>query len=180
MEVPVAVPLRVPSSETRRRPAYDEEEIDIGAAAIASAPLIQNPDLLGLGLSPPSEIPSVSRFLGRSRNHAPDGVHVSILSSSPQSIKSRAENEPPLNPISESPHQPRRGTSYDLKHSKNTGRPSDGRKRENSSSATFFGGDDVEGDLGYAAASGMENATRKVIVERLETVKSNNPVFSWC
>jgi phosphatidylinositol 4-kinase type 2 len=40
--------------------------------------------------------------------------------------------------------------------------------------------DDVEGDLGYAAAEGMEGNQRKVIVERLEPVKSKNPVFTWC
>ncbi|KAF8439234.1 phosphatidylinositol 3 and 4-kinase-domain-containing protein [Terfezia claveryi] len=177
MEVPVAVPLRVPSSEAPCQQTYDEEEeIDIGATAVASAPSIQNPDVLGLGLSPPSDIPSAGRFqIGRSRISAPEEVQVSILSSSPQSIKSRPPNEPPLNTIPESLRQPQRGTSYDSRHSKNTG-----RKRGNSISAAFFGGDDVEGDLGYAAASDMENATRKVIVERLETVKANNPVFSWC
>ncbi|KAL2015497.1 hypothetical protein VTK56DRAFT_5352 [Thermocarpiscus australiensis] len=36
------------------------------------------------------------------------------------------------------------------------------------------------GDLGYAAATGMEGNLRKVIVERLEPVKSRNPVFTWC
>ncbi|KAL8868810.1 MAG: hypothetical protein Q9174_004738 [Haloplaca sp. 1 TL-2023] len=40
--------------------------------------------------------------------------------------------------------------------------------------------DDLEGDLGYAAAEGMEGNQRKVIVERLETVKSKHPVFTWC
>lgn len=40
--------------------------------------------------------------------------------------------------------------------------------------------EDVEGDLGYAAAEGMENNRRRVIVERLEPVKSKNPVFTWC
>ncbi|OAA59558.1 phosphatidylinositol 4-kinase type 2 subunit [Niveomyces insectorum RCEF 264] len=39
---------------------------------------------------------------------------------------------------------------------------------------------DDEGDLGFAAAAGMENNRRKVIVERLEPVKSKNPVFTWC
>jgi hypothetical protein len=43
-----------------------------------------------------------------------------------------------------------------------------------------YDGDDLEGDLGYAAAEGMEGNQRKVIVERLETVKSKNPVFTWC
>lgn len=41
-------------------------------------------------------------------------------------------------------------------------------------------GDELEGDLGYAAAEGMEGNRRKVIVERLEPVKSKNPVFTWC
>jgi hypothetical protein len=39
-------------------------------------------------------------------------------------------------------------------------------------------GDD--GDLGYAAAATQENSTRRVIVERLEVVKSRQPFFSWC
>ncbi|CAK7226227.1 Phosphatidylinositol 4-kinase LSB6 [Sporothrix bragantina] len=42
------------------------------------------------------------------------------------------------------------------------------------------GDEDVEGDLGYAAAEGMENNRRRVIVERLEPVKTKNPVFTWC
>ncbi|KAK3905704.1 phosphatidylinositol 3 and 4-kinase-domain-containing protein [Staphylotrichum tortipilum] len=46
------------------------------------------------------------------------------------------------------------------------------------------GGEEEEemegGDLGYAAASGMEGNRRKVIVERLEMVKGRNPVFTWC
>jgi hypothetical protein len=41
--------------------------------------------------------------------------------------------------------------------------------------------DELEGgDLGYAAATGMEGNRRKVIVERLEAVKTRNPVFTWC
>lgn len=43
-----------------------------------------------------------------------------------------------------------------------------------------YDGDDLEGDLGYAAAEDREGNQRKVIVERLETVKSKNPVFTWC
>ncbi|KAK0629976.1 phosphatidylinositol 3 and 4-kinase-domain-containing protein [Bombardia bombarda] len=46
---------------------------------------------------------------------------------------------------------------------------------------SFFEDDaELEGDLGYAAAEGMEGNQRKVIVERLEPVKSKNPVFTWC
>lgn len=43
-----------------------------------------------------------------------------------------------------------------------------------------FGDDDLEGDLGYSAASDMEGHKRKVIVERLETVKGSTPFFTWC
>lgn len=44
------------------------------------------------------------------------------------------------------------------------------------------GGEDdlLEGDLGYAAAEGQMGNQRKVIVERLEAVKTSNPVFTWC
>ena len=40
--------------------------------------------------------------------------------------------------------------------------------------------DELEGDLGYAAAEDQEGNRRKVIVERLEMVKGRNPVFTWC
>lgn len=41
-------------------------------------------------------------------------------------------------------------------------------------------GDNDEGDLGFSAAEDMEGSRRKVIVERLEAVKSKPPVFTWC
>jgi phosphatidylinositol 4-kinase type 2 len=44
----------------------------------------------------------------------------------------------------------------------------------------YYATDDLEGDLGYAAAEGQMGNQRKVIVERLEAVKSRNPVFTWC
>ncbi|KAI0161660.1 phosphatidylinositol 3 and 4-kinase-domain-containing protein [Hypoxylon sp. FL1284] len=50
--------------------------------------------------------------------------------------------------------------------------------------AGFYGededDDDMDGDLGYAAAETMDGNRRKVIVERLETVKARSPVFTWC
>lgn len=63
------------------------------------------------------------------------------------------------------------------------------RQRSNSTRSGFapFGRrpslvyeDDDAGDIGYAAATDMERHRRKVIVERLEAVKSRNPVFTWC
>ncbi|KAL7276503.1 Phosphatidylinositol 4-kinase LSB6 [Rhizina undulata] len=71
MEVPIAVPLRVPSTESRRRREADlerdlaEEEMDIGFG-VASAPLPREHDLLGISPPPRSEIPSSVR-LGMSR-----------------------------------------------------------------------------------------------------------------
>ena len=43
-----------------------------------------------------------------------------------------------------------------------------------------MGDDELEGDLGYAAANDLEGHKRKVIVERLETVKGGTPFFTWC
>ena len=178
MEVPVAVPLRVPSLEACRRSTSEEgiqEEMDIGAA-VSSAPLPLNHDLLGLGLSPPSDIPSAGRFsINRPQNTTQDEVQASVLSDSTQSNKS-------LQDEFEASHSPRaqQRRSYDRKNTKNGNIMRGGRRRGTSLTASLFGGDDAEGDLGYAAASDMENAKKKVIMERLETVKANNPVFSWC
>lgn len=61
-----------------------------------------------------------------------------------------------------------------------------GRRNSNTIAQQLYrqGDDDhddaLEGDLGYAAAEGMEGNQRKVIVERLEPVKTRNPVFTWC
>ena len=57
-----------------------------------------------------------------------------------------------------------------------------GRKRNLSFTARAMSDyeDEDEGDLGYSAARDMEGNRKKVIVERLETVKTRNPVFTWC
>ncbi len=60
-----------------------------------------------------------------------------------------------------------------------------GAYRRNSDGLSQDGDHDEDGeleggDLGYAAATGMEGNRRKVIVERLEMVKGRNPVFTWC
>ncbi|KAI5294773.1 phosphatidyl inositol kinase, partial [Ascosphaera acerosa] len=60
-------------------------------------------------------------------------------------------------------------------------RDRDARYDQDAARGLLFNADDLEGDLGYAAAEELERrATRKVIVERLETVHSKNPVFTWC
>jgi hypothetical protein len=57
------------------------------------------------------------------------------------------------------------------------------RRNSNTIAQQYYGDnenytDDLEGDLGYAAAEGQMGNQRKVIVERLEAVKSRNPVFT--
>jgi phosphatidylinositol 4-kinase type 2 len=41
-------------------------------------------------------------------------------------------------------------------------------------------GEEEDGDLGYAAVGESEGSRRKVIVERIEMVKSKRPFFTWC
>ncbi|KAF4126575.1 phosphatidylinositol 4-kinase type 2, partial [Geosmithia morbida] len=53
------------------------------------------------------------------------------------------------------------------------------RRSSGSIAQRLYNGDDLEGDLGYTAAEGQMGNQRKVIVERLEAVKSS-PVFTWC
>ncbi|KAI9816172.1 MAG: phosphatidyl inositol kinase [Pycnora praestabilis] len=194
VDIPVAVPLRPPSAEMRRRREADmnqtieEEEMDISAAN-ASAPIPQH-DLLGLS-SPAVELPNPNRF-SLSRNSSGDirpseevgkeptspvtvdGVSVDRTNSIGE-IKGHARPNHPKSRARVSYEEPRRAQ----------GTPGTRRRRysfstRRGSTALLYADDDLEGDLGYAAAEGMEGNQRKVIVERLETVKSKNPVFSWC
>ncbi|KAK5651554.1 hypothetical protein OQA88_11919 [Cercophora sp. LCS_1] len=229
VDVPIAVPMRVTSSEMRRRTAAessssdmffsataeaDEEEMDIGAANSSSAPV----DLLGLsvGPSPPADLPHPGRFeisvsatpsIAEEPASAPDGtpaqplngtavVSASVPSSTSQS---HLHARPPLPRTSLSHGPPRSLNMYSPERQREHQRrfsfaTAVGRRNSNSIAAHlhgigrhsqdghyygFMGDDDeLEGDLGYAAAEGMEGNRRKVIVERLEPVKTRNPVFT--
>ncbi|ETN37976.1 uncharacterized protein HMPREF1541_07599 [Cyphellophora europaea CBS 101466] len=72
--------------------------------------------------------------------------------------------------------------SRSLPKTGNRGRSNSTRSGMRQASMNYgaVGDDDLEGDLGYAAASDMEGHKRKVIVERLETVKGGTPFFTWC
>jgi phosphatidylinositol 4-kinase type 2 len=196
MEVPVAVRLRMPSSEERCRNEVDlergleEDEMDIGAL-VSSAPTVSEPDLLGF--SPPrSQLPSAVR-LGMTRSTSSetdrrsgggvddefDGVSNDLHSAS-QSIRSEPQSD-------KRPYH-RGRASYDaglvsggVRFNRQW---SSGRGRNGSAGPGFptnlYNDDDDEGDLGYSAVTGSEGARRKVIAERLEAVKSRNPVFTWC
>ena len=192
VDIPVAIPMRVPSNEMRRRRDVDfssrleEEEMDIGTA---NAPVPKQHDLLGL--SPPAnDLPNPNRFDLASNESASDVGQLGP--ESPATVEGvTMDHDAQLFDLQTSRTKPERpGTvrsrtrlSFET-HGKH---PSSGSARRRYSysnrhgnSAVLGDADDLEGDLGYAAAEGMEGHQRKVIVERLETVKSKNPVFTWC
>ena len=195
VDIPVAIPMRVPSAEMRRRrdkdvrKSIEEEEMDISAAN-ASAPQAQH-DLLGLS-SPTADLPNPNRF-DLSRNNS-----TSDLGQFPHGTESPATvHEPLLDQRSEldeakmvhanntRPSATRSKTRLSYEGHRKNANTSSQRRRYSFSArtggASFVGdGDDLEGDLGYSAAEDMEGNQRKVIMERLETVKSKNPVFTWC
>lgn len=195
VDVPVAIPLRSPSRDAYKRRDNlphknvvheDDEEMDI-----AMSHNDDSHDLLNLG-SPGSELPNPNRFeLNSSRP--------------PTETDSVREHERPGSPLSihesyPSQHVDAHTAAKDIAASWNGGyrpgsplsknqRNSETRRphwrgvpssRKSVTPSIVPDGDDLEGDLGYAVAEEMEGNQRRVIVERLETVKSKNPVFTWC
>ena len=213
VDIPIAVPLRVPSMEMKRRRdaelgrGIDEEEMDISTAN-ASASLPQY-DLLGLSFPPTgqtrsSDLPNPGRFSLSRGSSSVDGGRSRDDADGPASPKSFAtvdgsRSEPQIGSgFDRNGHRSTRSetaqtglgissgsrSSYDgpsrrLKMVQGSRRRGGSFSYRRSSNALLYDGDD-EGDLGYAAAEGMDGNRRKVIVERLETVKSKNPVFTWC
>jgi hypothetical protein len=190
VDIPVAVPMRVPSAEMRRRnhPSFQkdlQEEMDISTAN-ASAP---QPDLLSLA-SPAGELPSPNRFELASPRASEDasGIQSPELPSGLMTVTNALrEGKSGQVKFSQRPtmNHSRNRMSYDGPSRSNSHTPRiEGRRfsfsTRNKRVPMMYDGDDLEGDLGYAAAEGMEGNQRKVIVERLETVKSKNPVFTWC
>ena len=194
VDIPVAMPMHAPSSEMRHRREADlsnsvHEEMDISAAN-GSAP---QPDLLSFA-SPPADLPNPNRF--ELSNASPRPSEESSRLMSPQSPSEIMNGSFPEGwnsksaqvAFTERPKHARRSLTRLSYNGPNRSNPQTPR-RENrrfsfstrrGSNPHMYDGDDLEGDLGYAAAEGMEGNRRKVIVERLETVKSKNPVFTWC
>lgn len=185
VDIPVAIPLHVPSTKMQRQATdYDQdEEMDISAAA-ASEPGPQA-DLLNFG-SPTNELPNPNRFelsrdqssaeLARAGAGSPGTMRsedYGSLDGTGDLSKDLARSWATLPPRPEGSSKPSR--SVPRRHRKQSS-----LSDSSVTNAFIFGRDDLEGDLGYAAAEGMEGNERKVIVERLETVKSRNPVFTWC
>jgi hypothetical protein len=155
------------------------------STANASAP---QPDLLSLA-SPPAELPNPNRFELASPRASEDASGIQSPESPSALMNSSALREVKngLVKFSERPtmSHSRSRMSYDGPSRSNSYTPRLENRRfsfstRNKRLPMMYDGDDLEGDLGYAAAEGMEGNQRKVIVERLETVKSKNPVFTWC
>jgi phosphatidylinositol 4-kinase type 2 len=186
VEIPIAVPLRAPSAEMRRkqlpgRPQrLDEEQEEMDITAVSTPPQKPQADLLLS--SPPLESGRENRF-----NLSRDSSSLDVR---------RTDNGTPTHPASAN------GVSWDSRNLLETknGRPAhrsrisydaprsnpqEGRKHQRRFSLTHrrdmdeYGSGD-EGDLGYAANEDNEGNRKKVIVERLEMVKGRNPVFTWC
>ncbi|EGC49606.1 phosphatidylinositol 4-kinase [Histoplasma capsulatum var. duboisii H88] len=195
VDIPVAIPLRVPSTEMHKRRALDREQEEMDISTAISSDSGAHRDLLNLG-SPPHELPNPNRFALSRDGRIPTGTGGrSEVSGSPTSLGDLSyanfdgigEDEDrdlaaswatvPAPATASSRSRPKLATdSKQAAHRKNAASVAHRR----GSVSFMFGGDDLEGDLGYAAAEEMEGNERKVIVERLEAVKSKNPVFTWC
>ncbi|KAH7072107.1 phosphatidylinositol 3 and 4-kinase-domain-containing protein [Paraphoma chrysanthemicola] len=185
VEIPIAVPLRAPSAEMRRKQQHartqrlNEEHEEMDITAVATPPQKPQNDLL-LN-SPPLDAAHENRFnlsrdsssldVRRTENGGPtspatvNGVYWSsqIMADSANgrpAHRSRMSYDAPRKGAPE----PRKQRRFSLTHRRET---------------DDYGFDD-EGDLGYAANEDMEGNRKKVIVERLEMVKGRNPVFTWC
>ncbi|KAI0098211.1 hypothetical protein GGR51DRAFT_433730 [Nemania sp. FL0031] len=191
VDVPVAVPMRMASSDMRRKAEPElhgtiQEEMDIGAANSSSRPTNHGEDLLGLS----SPLPHPGRFelTTSPRAQSPEGLENGSVPSSWNEDQTR----PSISQVgARSSYQgPTRSEFQGISQQKYRHFSfTSGRRHSNTIAQQMYDHtqgyeyttqDDGEGDLGYAAAEGMEGNRRKVIVERLETVKAKNPVFSWC
>jgi phosphatidylinositol 4-kinase type 2 len=199
VDIPVAVPMSRPSEEMRQQAkdlqarrhsgkqdkTEQHEEMDI-SAAYASAPAKPQPDLLGFGGVTP-EFELNDNPFNSSRQNSSDPIPQVRQSSEtslaqsldvPSSTSLLGAQTRPIVLRSNTICPPR--MSYDI--------PSTRRPRNRPSFAVHgialgdHDDDDEggEGDLGFGAARDQEGSRRKVIVERLEMVKSKPPVFTWC
>jgi len=191
VEVPVAVPLRDPSPEMRRREEQRvreaQEEMDI-SSALSSTPQPQH-DLLG---SPRSEFPPTggSPFNISRQSSSMDVTRPSLELNgaplSPDSINMLADGSPSRKPRGQYSSRPihKALMSFDDPRTFRDRMTSRSRRLSLSNRRTttpfLVPEDDAEGDLGYSAAEDRESNRKRVIVERLEPVKSKNPVFTWC
>lgn len=173
----------------KARPSAEHEEMDI--TALSTPP--QKPQGELLMSSPPLDLANSNRF-NLSRESSSMDVSQSIDSTrepvSPATVQavpwSSREIQESSNTMGNGRPNHRARMSYDEPRTFRRYRGGPDHRRRFSYSARFSnnhllaGDDDLEGDLGYAANEDLEGNQKCVIVERLEMVKSKNPVFTWC
>lgn len=200
VDIPVAVPMNRPSEEMRQqakdlhaRPTdireEPHEEMDI-SAAYASAPAKPQLDLLGLGGSSPEREANENPFNHSRQNSSDlipqirqDTTDIPLAQSMdvPSSASLLGRSNRPIALRSTTISQPR--MSYDVPSTRRMWDHGKARRSSFTVRRGPYGDEDDEegeGDLGFGAARDQENSRRKVIVERLEMVKSKPPVFTWC
>lgn len=192
VDIPVAIPLTRPSVEQARSHTSSvpqQEEIDIGASRASASISHPQQDLLG---SPTGELPNPNRFELTRDEDTGDMSRVGEESTGPATVavtdfaasEARQAKQSLSSVTLPSRPSPRSKTRFSFEFPRNTPprrtRHSRSFSTRRGSNALLYEGDDLEGDLGYAAAEDMERNQKKVIVERLEAVKSKNPYFSWC
>ncbi|KAF2639683.1 hypothetical protein P280DRAFT_508105 [Massarina eburnea CBS 473.64] len=189
VDIPIAVPLRAPSSDMRRNhyrrqePVAEQEEMDI--TALSTPPQKPQNDLIMS--SPPLDQANGNRF---NLSRESSSIDVRRLDDS-QTLQSPATVQGVAWAPRATPASPAFGNGRPSHHTRMSYEAPRHReyahaKHHRRLSLTIRGrgflenDDDDEGDLGYAANEDAEAKTKKVIVERLEQVKSKNPVFTWC
>ncbi|KAF1850689.1 uncharacterized protein K460DRAFT_20003 [Cucurbitaria berberidis CBS 394.84] len=187
VEIPIAVPLRAPSAEMRRKQQpvrqkrLEEETEEMDITAVSTPPQKPQPDLLMN--SPPLDSARENRF-----NLSRDSSSLDIRRSDPIAGPTSPATVSDVNWSSRNIAEATNGRpghrsrmSYDApRHNHHHGKKQQRRfSLTNRRDLDEYGFDD-EGDLGYAANEDMEGNRKKVIVERLEMVKGRNPVFTWC
>ncbi|KAK5724059.1 Phosphatidylinositol 4-kinase LSB6 [Elasticomyces elasticus] len=208
VEVPVARPMVRPSEEMRRatqsgattRPKMvqeEEEEMDI-SAALSSERERGDKQIDLLGLSSPDKDSRPNPFnMSRESSSQDISRSADVPSTPPRTQSDSAFQTPSRVPGSMARPTHTRSATTQL-HPRVSGEvpraawqqsPSAERRRRfsfsfrrpSSDAGGEEDGDDGDGDLGYAAVGdGGRGQRRKVIVERIEMVRSKRPVFEWC
>ena len=183
VEIPIAVPLRAPSAEMRRKqqpgrqPRVDEEHEEMDITALSTPP--QKPQQDVLMSSPPLETAHENRFNLTRGPSLLDVQRAGRVPDSPATVSDVAWGSRKMYSQTDDRPVHHSRMSYDAPR-RNVRDP-----RHRRFSLTHRGdiddyGFDDDGDLGYAANEDNEGNRKKVIVERLEMVKGKNPVFTWC
>ena len=186
-------PVQVQQQQQQQQ---QQEEMDItGASSTGASRPQRSSDLLGPSPPPSEGLPNPSRFSLSRNPSASDVTQLYNEPASPATIGGEpfgyGMDSKDFAAVGSAGANGRPGTGMRaqtaghlaLDHHRRSssgvapGRYSFSTRRTN---GFLYDDDDAEGDLGFAAAKVKEKHTRKVIVERLETVKSKNPVFTWC